>query len=367
MKANLSCLCLLALATLAVGAGAEGVRVKDIARVRGERHNQLVGYGLVVGLEGTGDSAQVAFTNQAVRNLVSRFGNRPGLNEQIKTKNAAAVMLTADLPPFARPGDRIDVVASSLGDARSLQGGVLLQAPLEGADGQVYAVAQGPVLIGGFAAGGPGAQLTRNHPTVGRLASGALVERASPGGGSLGETFYLYLLNPDPASAVAVAEAINRAVEGAAALGVDAGAVAARVPESYRGRETELLALVQELTVTVSPPARVVINERTGTIVIGGPVTVSPVAVAHGGLTVEVKVEAAVSQPPPLSPGETVVVPQTSVTAIEEKSSLAPLRAATVDDLVRALNALRATPRDLIAILQAIKEAGALNASLEVL
>ncbi len=368
MRGRGAALCLCWLIALAWGAtAAPAVRIKDIARVQGERHNQLVGYGLIVGLEGTGDSAQVAFTNQAVRNLVSRFGNRPDISAQMKTKNTAAAMLTADLPPFAKPGDSIDVVVSSLGDARSLQGGILLQAPLQGADGRVYAVAQGSVSIGGFAAGGAGAQVTKNHPTVGRVPNGALVEEAPPTVTASEGVIRLSLLQPDSATAVAMSRAINQAVPEAAAGALDAGTVIVPLPDSYRGKQTEFLAALQGLTVAVDAPARVVINERTGTIVVGGPVTILPVVVAHGSLTVEVKTTASVSQPPPLSPGQTVVTPQSQVSASEGTAALAPLGAATVDDLVRALNALHATPRDLIAILQAIKQAGALNAELEVL
>jgi len=359
-------LALLACASATAG-GAPTVRIKDIVRVQGERHNQLVGYGLIVGLEGTGDSAQVAFTNQAVRNLVTRFGNRPDVSAQMKTKNVAAAMLTADLPPFVKLGDRIDVVVSSLGDARSLQGGVLLQAPLQGANGAVYAVAQGSVSIGGFAASGAGAQVTKNHPTVGRIPNGALVEAAPPTDAGESNTVQLSLQAPDSATAVAVAKAINQALTSTAAIALDAGTVMALMPEAYRGRQTEFLALLEGLTVAVDVPARVIINERTGTIVVGGPVTISPIAVAHGSLTVEIRSSASVSQPPPASPGQTVVVPQTQINAAEERAALAPVRAATVDDLVRALNALHASPRDLIAILQAIKQAGALNADLEVL
>jgi len=372
------------------------VRIKDIARVQGERTNQLVGYGLVVGLEGTGDSAQVAFTNQAVRNLVTRFGNRPDASAQMKTKNVAAAMLTADLPPFAKPGDRVDVVVSSLGDARSLQGGIVLQAPLQGADGNVYAVAQGSVSLGGFAAAGAGAQVTKNHPTVGRIPGGALVEAAPPADAPGATSLTLILSQPDSATAVGIARAINQRIsesdrtwaltagaggklpsaalrtglpnpQATAAVASDSGTVLVPIPEAYRGRQTEFLALIGDLTVAVDSPARVVINERTGTVVVGGPVTISPVAVAHGGLTVEITTTAAVSQPPALSQGQTVAAPQTQITASEPKAALSPIRAATVDDLVRALNALHATPRDLIAVLQAIKQAGALNAELELL
>jgi len=365
-------------------AGADGIRIKDMVRVEGARDNQLVGYGLLVGLDSTGDSAQVSFTNQAVRNLVTRLGTRPDVADQIKTKNTATVIITANLPPFVRPGDRIDVTVSSLGDARSLQGGVLLQAPLLAADGQVYAVAQGAVSIGGFAAAGAGAQVSKNHPTVGRIPGGALVEASVPTLIAPDNMLSLSLRYPDDAAAVAVAAAINEATPDTrqasfdqaapdtrqasfAAVPRDAGTVLVSLPEPFRGRLTEFLAVIGQLTVTIDPPARVVINERTGTVVVGGPVTISPVAVAHGSLTVEVRTTAAVSQPPPLSGGETVVVPETAITVEEEAAALAPLRAATVDDLVRSLNALHATPRDLIAILQAIKQAGALHAELEVL
>jgi len=358
---------LLSLLTFASAASADGVRIKDIARVEGARDNQLVGYGLVVGLNGTGDSAQVAFTNQAVRNLVTRLGTRPDITDQVKTKNAATVIVTATLPPFVRPGDRIDVTASSLGDARSLQGGLLLQAPLLGADGQVYAVAQGSISIGGFAAAGAGAQVSKNHPTVGRVPNGALVESAVPASVASNGYLSLSLHNPDYSTAVAIASAIGQAVPEIGAAPRDAGTVTVPIPPAFWGRTTELIALIGDLTVPVDGPARVVINERTGTVVVGGPVTISPVAVAHGSLTIEVRTTAAVYQPPPFSPGETVVAPDTTLTAQEESAVIAPLRAATVDDLVRSLNALNATPRDLIAILQAIKQAGALHADLEVL
>jgi len=366
--AMLVALSLLPLAALGADApGPTAARIRDIARPLGVRDNQLVGYGLVVGLEGTGDSAQVAFTDQAVRNLVTRFGNRLDAGARIKTKNAAAVMLTADLPPFAKPGDRLDVVVSSLGDARSLQGGILLQAPLLGADGRVYAVSQGAISIGGFAAGGAGAQVTKNHPTVGRIPNGALVEAEVPMPVAADGQVVLSLQEADYGTAVAIARAVNNAIAGAAARAEDAGTVTVPIPEQFRGRTAELLAAIGDLPVALDPPARVVINERTGTVVVGGPVTISPVAVAHGNLTVEVSTTGTVSQPPALSPGQTVVVPQTAVSAKEEGTALAPVRGGTVDDLVSCLNALHASPRDVIAILQAIKQAGALHAVLEVL
>lgn len=358
----------LSLGLLVGDAAAAGpVRIKDIARPQGARHNQLVGYGLVVGLEGTGDSAQIAFTGQAVRNLVARLGSVLEPGARVRTRNAAVVVITADLPPFVRSGDRIDAAVSSLGDARSLQGGVLLQAPLLGADGRVYAVAQGSVSIGGFAAGGPGAQVTKNHPTVGRIPGGALVEAEVESEITVGDVLLLSLHRPDYQAAVAVARAIAQAAPGAEARAQDAGLVAVRVPEAYQGRAAEFYALLGELEVSLYPPARVVIVERTGTVVVGGPVTISPVAVAHGALRVEVGTRSEVSQPPPLSPGTTVVTPEVQLWAEEESAALLPVRGATVDDLVRCLNALQASPRDLIAILQAIKQAGALHAELELL
>ena len=348
-------------------AAGDTIRIKDITRPLGARHNQLVGYGLVVGLDGTGDSAQVGFTSQAVRNLVTRFGINTGAESRTKTKNAATVVLTADLPPFVKSGDRIDVTVSSLGDARSLQGGILLQAPLLAADGRVYAVAQGPVSVGGFAASGAGAQVAKNHPTVGRVPNGALIEAEVPSALSSSGAIVLMLEQPDYATAVVVARAISEGVLGTAATPVDAATVSITPPEAFLARPVELLAAIGELTVPVDAPARVVVNERTGTIVVGGPVTIGPVAVAHGNLTVEIQTTAVVSQPPPLSQGQTVVTPTTAINAKEEQAAIVPMRAATVDDLVKALNALHATPRDLIAILQALKEAGALRASLEVL
>jgi flagellar P-ring protein precursor FlgI len=345
----------------------QAARIADLARPEGARHNQLVGYGLVVGLDGTGDSGQSVFTNQAVRNLVTRFGNAPEAGVQIKTKNAAVAVLTADLPPFVKPGDRIDVTVSSLGDARSLRGGVLLQAPLQGADGRTYAVAQGPVSVGGFIASGAGAQVSKNQTTVGRVPGGALVEAPVLMEIEAGGAVRLSLHQPNFATAVAVAGAIRAALPETEAEALDGATVSAKMPVARYRNATEFVAAIGELEVCADSPARVVMNERTGTIVVGGDVTIAPVAVAHGNLTIEVSTSLAVSQPPALSAGETVVVPETAVRAQEETAVLAPLRAATVDDLVRSLNALHATPGDLMAILQALKEAGALHGELEVL
>ncbi|NLC55378.1 MAG: flagellar basal body P-ring protein FlgI [Armatimonadetes bacterium] len=347
-------------------AGGAMVRIKELARVSGVRNNQLFGYGLVVGLDGSGDSNQVAFTARAVANLMQRFGVSIA-PETLKTRNVAAVVVTADLPPFVREGNRIDVLVSSVGDARTLQGGTLLQTPLEGADGQVYAVAQGPVSIGGFAAGGRGANVTRNHPTVGRIPNGAIVEREVPVTAVKDGELSLLLSRPDYATAARVVQAINRKLGAAAARSVDAGTVRVRVPA---GRANDLVGLVAELEVLpveTDTPARVVINERTGTVVIGGRVVIAPVAVSHGGLVVEVAQETAVSQPAPLSGGHTVTTQQPQTRVQEEPATVFGLQGATVEELVKALNALRLTPRDIIAILQAIKQAGAMQAELEVI
>jgi flagellar P-ring protein FlgI len=346
---------------------AQGARVKDIARIQDARHNQLIGYGLVVGLEGTGDSSQTPLTAVAVRNLAAQLGNKIDLSTQFKTKNAATVVLTADLPPFVKPGDTIDVTVSTPGDARSLQGGILLQAPLQGADRRTYAVAQGPVSIGGFSAGGSGAQVTKNHPTVGRVANGAIVEREVASALAPGDMLTYCLHQPDYNTAAAMAAALTAAVPGVIANAHDASLITVPVPVEFRAHPTDFIALLGNVEVKTDGQARIVINERTGTIVVGGPVTIKPIAVAHGALTVEVKTTPIISQPLPGSQGKTVVAPDTTVTAKEGPGTLVSLQAATVDDLVRALNALHATPRDLIAILQTMKEAGALSCELEVM
>jgi flagellar P-ring protein precursor FlgI len=353
---------------LTAGAGAEGVRVKDLAHIGGARSNQLMGYGLVVGLDGSGDSKQTMFTPQAVANMLQDFGiNVPaGL---IRVKNVAAVMVSAELPAFAQPGDRIDVTVSSLGDARSLQGGTLLQTPLQAADGSVYAVAQGALSIGGFSAASAGSQVQKNHPTVGRIPSGALVERAVATTLDRGGAVTVSLNQPDFATAARVAVAINGSTGQTLATACDGGTVLVEIPPE---RSSDLVGFIADIgLVTVHPDvvAKVIINERTGTVIIGGAVTISPVAVAHGGLTVEITRELLVSQPPPLAPrtGETVVVPHSDVSAHEQEAALVEVQGRTVQELVRSLNAIKVSPRDIIAILQAIKQAGALQAELEII
>jgi len=344
------------------------VRLKDLMEVEGVRGNFLVGYGVVVGLRGTGDGDQTKFTVQSVVNMLEKFGIRVP-KDQVKLKNAAAVMVTAYLPPDVKPGQRIDVQVSAIGDAKSLQGGTLLMTPLIGPDGKVYAVAQGPVSIGGFAAGGAGAQVAVNHPTVGRVPNGAIVEREVPAGdlNSL-DRITLSLRTEDFTTAQRVAEALNQYLRGEYAKAVSMKTIELEVPKNYRGRVVALLAEIGNLEVRPDIPARVVIDERTGTVVIGENVRISRVAVAHGNLSVEVRETPQVVQPFPFGLGETVIVPRTEVIAKEEKARIVVLEeGATLGELVRALNAVGATARELIAVLQAIKQAGALHAELVIM
>jgi flagellar P-ring protein precursor FlgI len=343
------------------------VRVRDIARVQSVRANQLVGYGLVVGLSGTGDSSQSPFTLQSIVSMLQRFGVTvdPG---RVKTKNAAAVMVTAEIPAFYKNGSKLDVTVSSISDASSLQGGTLLQTPLLGGDDEIYAVAQGAVSIGGFSAGGGGNSVTKNHPTVGRVPDGALIEReirttlADADG-----TVHVNLSNPDFENAAKISAAVNARLGDGAAVAEDAATVRVRPPAEFRSDPVRLIAEIGELRVQPSTPAKVVLNERTGTVIIGAGVRIAPVAVAHGSLTVEIRTDQEVSQPPPFSKvGKTVTVPQTGVKTAESHAAVMELQAGTtMAELVRALNALQVSPRDIVAIIQAIKEAGALYAELE--
>jgi len=342
------------------------VRIKDITRPSGARQNQLMGYGLVVGLEGTGDGRQTIFTTQSVANMLQRFNvNVPA--GQIRVGNAAAVMLVADLPPFVKPGDRIDVTISSLGDATSLQGGILLQTPLQGADGRVYAAAQGAVSIGGFSSQGAGAKVTKNHPTVGRLPGGGIVEAEVPMPLVNYGVLSFSLNYPDFSTSTRIAQAINRYLAGSFATAKDEATVEVMVPDGFVNRIPELISQIGNLSVEPDCIAKVVINERTGTIVVGGNVKITPVAVAHQGLSVRITTDYAISQPAPLSQGETVVVPRATVEAEEKEAFLSKIGGSTIEELVKCLNAIRVTPRDIVAILQALKQAGALQAELETL
>jgi len=346
---------------------AQAARLKDLITVEGVRSNPLVGYGIVVGLKGTGDGDQTKFTVQSIVSMLERFGIRVP-RAQVKLKNAAAVMVTAELPPFVRPGQRIDVLVSSIGDAKSLQGGTLLLTPLRGPDGKIYALAQGPVSIGGFGAAGAGAAVQVNHPTVGRVPNGAIVERTVPMNLNGKEVLTLSFRQNDFTTVSRAVSVINVYLRGPFARALDGRTLHLVVPPAYRGRSVALLADVGELEVETDVPARVVIDERTGTVVIGENVRVSRVAIAHGNLSVEIRETPQVVQPQPFAGGETAVVPRTEVEAKEEKARVVVLEeGASIGELVRALNAVGATPRDLIAVLQAIKAAGALQADLVIM
>lgn len=344
------------------------VRIKDIAAFDGVRENQLIGYGLVVGLNGTGDSDQTKFPVQSLVNTLERMGitiNRA----DITVKNVAAVMVTAALPPFAKQGNSLDVLVSSVGDSKSLAGGTLLMTPLKGADSQIYAVAQGGVLTNSFSYGGQAASVQKNHPTAGRVPGGALVERELPNVLAGRSQLRLNLHQPDFTTASRVAAVINNKFKTTVASLTDPGSVQLAIPDDYQGKTVEFVAALERLEVNPDVMARVVLNERTGTIVIGENVRISTVAVSHGNLTLYVKETPKVSQPAPFSnTGDTKVVPRTSIKVTEDRGSLAILQqGANIGDVVRALNALGVTPRDLIGIMQAIKAAGALNAELTVI
>jgi flagellar P-ring protein precursor FlgI len=354
--------------TAASGRGAPA-RLKEVAALEGVRDNQLLGYGLVVGLAGTGDKRQTVFSAQTLANLLERMGVSVDPKAML-VRNTAAVMVTANLPPFAQPGTRIDVNVAAVGDATTLQGGLLLLTPLKAADGQVYAVAQGPVVTGGFLAGGGGNTKTMNHPTAGRIVNGAIVERAPPSEVASG-TLRWQLRRSDFTTAARLAEAVNKQFGGSGrtvARAESAGTVVVEVPKEYAGRTVEFVSLVENLTVEADRAARIVINERTGTIVMGKEVRIAPVSILHGALTVEVRTAYAVSQPAPFSQGQTVTVPERQVGVSEEKARHVALEpGATVEDLVRALLAIGSTPRDVIAILENLRAAGALEAEIEVI
>jgi flagellar P-ring protein precursor FlgI len=345
-------------------------RLKDLTSVEGIRDNQLIGYGLVVGLAGTGDKQQTIFSVQTLGNMLQRMG--VSIQNQITTiqvRNIAAVFVTANLPPFARPGIKIDVTVSSIGDAKSLAGGTLLLTPLSAPDGQVYAVAQGPLVIGGYSAGPSANAKVVNHPTVGRIPYGALVERDTSVDLTQMASLSLLLREPDFDAARDLTTVINRELGGNAARTVDSRRIEIVDVKAASGDVPALLARIGGLTIRTKPAARVIVNERTGTVVLGGNVTISSCSILHGALSIQVITEFQVSQPPPFSKsGQTTVVPQTTVQAQEAPLQVVQLKeGATVEELVRGLQTLGASARDVIAILQAIKAAGALNADLEVL
>ena len=348
---------------------AHGVRIKDIVEIKGVRSNQLVGYGLIVGLNGTGDSDNATFTNQSMAAMLEKMGVTV-LPKDIAVDNVAAVMVTADLPAFARTGGRIDVLVSSIGDAENLQGGTLLFTPLKAANGQIYAVAQGPISTGGFQVGSAsGSGVQKNFPTVGRVVNGAVIEKEIQTNFNAKKSLTLTLHNPDFTTASRVAQAINIAFYEPIARTLDAGTIEVKVPENYRGNMVPMVTKIEKLGVTPDAVSKVVINERTGTIIMGKNVRISTIAIAHGNLSVEIREDQRVSQPLPFSRGgQTVVTPESEVLVEEGNNPIFLVESGvSIGELVRALNALGVSPRDLISIFQALKAAGALQAELEII
>lgn len=362
-------------------------RIKDISSIKGIRQNQLLGYGLIIGLNGTGDKGGTKFTIQGLVNMLEHMGVHVDPDE-VKVKNVAAVVVSAKLPPFARVGKKIDVILSSIGDAKSLQGGTLLLTPLKGVDGKVYALAQGPVSIGGYSAGGEaGGGVTKNHPTVGRISGGASIEKEIPLSIMSKNEMTIILNNPDFNTADRAANAINLRFGENVAKPIDSGTLTFRIPEKFEDKVVNLIAQIGEIQVEPDSIAKVIVNEKTGTVVVGENVRIQKVAVAHGNLSIHIKENKNVSQPLPFAPsgggaapqqmaggtvvapgGSTVVTPESQVSVAEEDNRLLLIpQGNTIGELVNALNAIGVTPRDLITILQAIKAAGALQGELEII
>ena len=349
---------------------ADAVRIKDIADIKGVRGNQLVGYGLVVGLEGTGDSDDSLFTIQSLASLLEKMGVTVQTDDIEDVENVAAVMVTTDLPAFATLGSRIDVLVSSIGDAENLQGGTLLFTPLKAADGRVYAVAQGPVSTGGFAvSGNSGDQVQKNFPTVGRVVGGALVEKEIHSNFNQKDSLTLALHKADFTTATRVAQAIYRAFYSQLAQTENGGSIQLQVPENYRGKTVQFVTMIESLGVTPDMVSKIVVNERTGTVIMGENVRISTIAIAHGNLSIQIDESQDVSQPLPFSRGgETIVTPESDILVKEGKNPLFLVESGvSIGEVVKALNALGVTPRDLIAIFQALKAAGALQAELEII
>jgi flagellar P-ring protein precursor FlgI len=346
-----------------------GARIKDIASFKGVRSNQLVGYGLVIGLNGTGDGNSTQFTTQTLANMMERLGIHT-LPEKIKVDNVAGVIVTANLPPFSKKGSTLDVLVSSIGDAKSLQGGTLVMTPLKGADNNIYAVAQGALLVGGFSSSGAaGGGVQKNHPTVARIPAGAMIERELDFDFNALADITIALDRPDFTTALRVSDAINNTLGIKNAIPVDAGTVKIKIPEAYAGNHVTLVSSLEQIEIQPDMEARIVLSERTGTVIMGEKAMISPIAIAHGNLSVEIKEKKNVSQPAPFSDGETVVTPDTEVNITEENNRLLLIspEKADIGSVVKALNAIGVSPRDLITVFQAIKASGALQAELEII
>ena len=361
-----------AVVILLIAGNAQAARLKDVAHIAGFRSNQLFGYGLVVGLNGTGDRQNTEFTVQTLANLLQDYNIRVSPDD-VRVRNVAAVIVTVDVPAFVQPGTRLDATISSVGDAGSLSGGVLLLTPLKGPDAKVYAVAQGAVSLGGgFTAQGAGAKLTKNHQTAGRITAGVLLERAVLSSIVSHEGLvHINIDKPDFTTAKRIADAIGQSALKVTAHAASPGVITVAIPDAYVHNPVAFVAILEALEIAPDQPARIVVNERTGTVIISRDVRIAPVAVAHAGLHITVKTEQRVSQPNPFGRGDTKVVPDTQVTAKEpEARQLVPLpggAGVSLNEIVQALNALGVTPRDLIAVFEALREAGALQAELVIM
>lgn len=360
---------LLLAAGMGLQSAAHAERLKDLASIQGVRHNQLVGYGLVVGLDGSGDqTTQTPFTVQSVVSMLKQLGINLPAATNMQLKNVAAVMVTASLPPFSQPGQTLDITVSSIGNAKSLRGGTLLMAPLKGVDGQIYAMAQGNVLVGGVGAGAAGSRTVVNHLSVGRISAGATVERAVPTMLGEGDSIFLELNDTDFSTASRVVDAINKSFGSQTAEAQDGRVIRVRAPEAS-GQRVAFLGALENLNVTPGRlPARVILNARTGSVVMNQSVTLEACAVSHGNLSVVVQANNAISQPNALAGGQTAGVQNAQVTVSSEPGKVMYLQGgASLADVVRALNAIGASPQDLLAILQAMKAAGSLRAELEII
>lgn len=343
---------------------AHAVRIKDIVSLEGARSNQLVGYGLVIGLNGTGDKSGTEFTLQSLVNMLKRMGVNVN-KKDVNVKNVAAVVVTAEISPFDKPGSPKDVLVSSIGDAKSLEGGTLLMTPLKGGNDEIYAVAQGVISIGGFNVSGGGAGVQKNHPTVGRIPNGAIIEKSIGSNTFDKDYFVLNLKNPDVTTISRIAKAINMKFGMVISKPINMTSVKIDIPEDYKNKKIAMLSLIEEVDVVPDSVARIIMDERTGTVVIGENVRISTVAISHGNLSIEITTKQEVSQPPPFTEGETVVTEERQVVVTEESGKLIAMEeGVTIRDLVRNLNAVGVSPRDMIAVFQAMKAAGAIQAEL---
>ena len=346
------------------------VRLKDIASIKGVRENQLIGYGLVVGLGGTGDKTQTEFTIQSLTSMLAKLGI--GVEtKNIMVKNVAAVMVTASLPPFARIGSRMDVMVSSIGDAKSLEGGTLVLTPLKAANQRIYAIAQGSILVGGYSAGAGAVSVKKNHLTVGKIPDGGVIEREVKFDFDKMENMTISLSNPDFTTVLRVADRINKTLREEAAKPMDAATIILTIPDKYKESMVAMISAIESLEINPDVIAKVVLNERTGTIVMGENVRISTVAISHGNLNITINETPQVSQPNPMAQGSTVATAQTDIGVKEEGKNEPTLKVVpsgvTIGEVVKALNAIGVSPRDLISIFQSIKAAGALQAKLEII